>query len=157
MARSTLSTKFFITNVSKFERTFRENYKKENNKPFKGNVIYEITIGVIKQKGLPEINDVITLIKLGNDIDNKNAEVKLDTWLANEENKVRGLVGAFCDLCKDICIDLPINPLFVEEVNNLEDTITQRQNMLNKLSEMVKQFGKVQTAETEVEAVDKNR
>ena len=149
MSRSTLSTKFFITNISKFEKSFREKYKTENGKPFKGNVINEITLGVIQQKGLPEVNDVITLIKLGNDIDDKNAEVKLDTWLANEDNKKRGLAGAFCDLCKDICIDLPLNNVFVDAVNKLEDTIAERQNIMNQLSEMVKSLGQLKQSNKE--------
>lgn len=145
MTRSNLTTKFHIGVIGKFEKQFKEAYKKENEKPFKGNILQYLTIGVIQNKRIPDISDCITLIKLGNNnCDDINAEDILIRWLENDDNKKRGIVGAFCDLCKDLCLDVPFNKVSVDYINNLEDTIIKSQEAMNKLSEMINQLANLQ-------------
>lgn len=126
MSRSNLTTRYHLGVIGKFEKTFKENYKKENGEALKGSVISYITIGVIQRNRLPEVSDCLTLIKLGNNnCDDTQAQDILNRWFEDEENKSRGLVGAFCDLCKDLCIDIPINLMFTEQINNLEENINK--------------------------------
>lgn len=134
MVRSNLTTKFHIGVVAKYEKSFKEQYKKENEKPFKGNVIQYITIGVVQNKRTPELSDCLTLIKLGNiNCDDEQAEAIATRWLEDENNKQRGISGMFCDLCKDICIDLPLNKQFIDYVNKLEDNISNTQDIQSQL------------------------
>lgn len=145
MVRSNLTTKFHKGAVAKYEKSFKENYKKEEGEVFKGNVIHHITLGVIQKKSIPEVGDIITLIKLGNtNCDDKQAEEILDRWLENEENKKRGLVGAFCDLCKDICIDIPIHEVITQQIINLEETINkslrEKEEISNKFKDLISQL-----------------
>lgn len=137
----TLTVKFTASQVGKFEKQFRDSYKKETGEQFKGNVIQFITTGVIQRKKVPDITDVITLIKLGSmGGTEEQAYATLERWLENEENKERGIVGAFCDCCKELCRDLPVNKEFKEQCENLEETIT---NMQTALAEMSKLFEKI--------------
>lgn len=138
MTRSTLSTKFTIHNMGEFEKKFKKQFKDDNDKEFKGNVLTEITAGVIQKKRLPEVNDVITLIKLGNiKVTDEQAEMMLERWLENEDNKERGITGAFCDLCKDVTIDLPLNKNFVDYITNMEDNINKQNDSLSNISNLL--------------------
>lgn len=142
MVRSKLSTKFTLHNWQTFEKKFKEQYKKEEDKPFKGNVAQYVTTGVIQRKKLPDVEDVITLIKLGNvSCGDDGAEAILEGWLNDENNKERGIAGAFCDICKDFCFDIPVHPLVRDQINNLEDTMNQMQDAMSQISEMFKQIG----------------
>lgn len=68
--------------VNKEAKAFIKRYNSENEDKFKGNFTLYITLGVIDRKGLPDIDDVLTLIKLGNSgIDDTQAELKLQNAL----------------------------------------------------------------------------
>lgn len=141
MSRSILTTKYHLGVIGKFEKSFKENYKKENNEPFKGNVLVTITLGAIQKKRLPDVNDCITLIKLGNNnCDDTQAEDILNRWLDIEENKQRGLTGAFCELCKDLCLDVPLNIEFTKQLNGLEEQINNMQTAMNQMTELLSKF-----------------
>lgn len=138
MGRSNLSTKFHIGVVGRYEKSFKEKYKKENDEPLKGSVIQYVTTGVIQRKGLPDIEDVLTLIRLGNnDCSEQQSEEILGRWLENEDNIERGIVGAFCELCKDFSRDICINKNFSEQMNNLENAINEMQNIQNKFTDLI--------------------
>ena len=95
---SALSTGMTIKDWVEFERRFKAKYKEETGEVFKGNVAQAITIGVIKKKKLPDVEDVITLIKLlNNKANDEQAYAILSKWLEDEENSKRGIAGAFCD------------------------------------------------------------
>lgn len=135
MARSSLDTKFTIHTVSEFEKRFKEQYKNNNGEKFKGNVLVEITLGVINKKKLPEVSDVITLIKLGNiKITDEQAESILERYLEIDGNNI---TTAFCDLCNDLTIDIPLNNNFVEQIKNLPDTIAKQQEAMNGINNLL--------------------
>lgn len=125
MVRSHLTTKFMVGAYSKEARAFVKRYNSENEDKFDVDFESYITIGVIERKGLPDVGDVLTLIKLGNSgIDDTQAELKLQNALESEEYKERGLVGIFCDLCKDmLCIDLVKCGELTQAAVGLEDLI----------------------------------
>lgn len=138
MTRSSLTTKYTLHTVSEFENKFKEQYKRENDEKFKGNVIDAITLGVIRKKRLPEVSDVLTLIKLGNiQINEEQAEALLTRWLDDENNRKRGLTGAFCDCCKDLTIDIPLNQQFVNSIMSLEDNIQKQGESMNKINDLM--------------------
>jgi hypothetical protein len=156
MGRSNLTTRFHAGVIGKFEKQFIKNYKEENGESFKGNVLSYITLGVIQRKRIPDINDCLLLIKLGNgkDCTDEYAEEKLSAWLENEDNRDRGLTGAFCDLCKDMCLDLPINKPFRDQVNGLEELINGTQETMSKLSDMIMNLKNIVDKNKENLAVD---
>ena len=65
MVRSKLTDKFLRRPWEDFERDFKRKYKEENNKSFQGSVAQYVTSGVIKRKGLPDVEDVTSLMKIG--------------------------------------------------------------------------------------------
>lgn len=135
MARSRFTTKFTIHNIGEFEKSFKRQYKEEHGKEFIGNPLYAITLGVIQKKRLPEINDVITITKLGNfKVTDEQVEMSIQNGLEDEAYQERGLTGIFCDVCKDLVIDVPLNKHFVYKVKNLEDTINKQQEDLDSFS-----------------------
>lgn len=146
MSRSILTTKFFRHDISEFCKKFKENYKKENNEPFKGNVIQYITDGVISRtNGMPESENCYLLIYLGNGImDNENKETiadeKIKAWEEIEGNKERGTLGLFCDLCKDLVLDLPICAEHTKLINSLEEQVINMQKARNQMTEMLSKF-----------------
>lgn len=137
---------------SKEARAFVKRYNSENEDKFDVDFESYITIGVIERKGLPDVGDVLTLIKLGNSgIDDTQAELKLQNALESEEYKERGLVGIFCDLCKDmLCIDLvkcgelAQAAVGLEDLilDNLKDSILYRQRERQKRREELNSFTK---------------
>lgn len=148
--RSSLSIKFKISTIGKFEKAFKDTFKDDDNKKFKGNAVMYNTLGVIQRKRLPEVSDVIRLIKLGNaDCSDEQAEGILERWLENDDNKQRGLVGAFCDLCKDLCMDIPYNKNFTDAINNLEQTIEDQQKALNGINDLVNKLKNIGASLTE--------
>jgi len=126
MKRSGLIQKVTLSAFNRFSKKFREDYKAENGESFKGNVLEKITMGVIAEKKLPDIDDIFRIMKLGNPDIAKNdeaIEAKLQTWLEDEENKDKGLDGAFCALCKDLCSDIGYNKKFCEQFESIEQSI----------------------------------
>lgn len=130
--------------VNKEAKAFIKRYNSENEDKFKGNFTLYITLGVIDRKGLPDIDDVLTLIKLGNSgVDDTQAELKLQNALESEEYKERGLVGIFCDLCKDLlCIDLVLCYDVSQAVKGLELGILNRQRARQNMRDELNSFNK---------------
>lgn len=141
MSRSNLTTKFIIGTVNRFMKSYRES----NEDCKKVNIARYITLGVIDRKVVPDIDDVLLLIKLGNNnCEDTQAEAILERWLEDENNKKRGIAGAFCECCKDYCLDIPVDSLHKEQCEQLEDIINKRlemqkqlANISEKLSEML--------------------
>lgn len=163
MKRSGLTQKFMLHEWQLFEKRFREQYKKEEGSAFKGNVTQYVTIGVVQRKKMPDLEDLITLIKLGNiNCTDELAEQILDGWLNDEENKNRGIAGAFCDVCKDLCNDIPVHPLIKEQVDSLENTITQMQEAMNQFNKIFEQLSSLkykleETKEKAEETLENNK
>lgn len=133
MARSNLTTKFIVGTVNRFQKSYRD----ENEDCKKKNIARYITVDVINRKGVPDIDDVLLLIKLGNNMcDDAQAEAILERWLEDENNKARGIAGAFCDVCKDYCLDIPVDSLHKEQCEQLEDIINKRIEMQKQLASM---------------------
>lgn len=155
MARSNLTTKFIVGTVNRFQKSYRD----ENEDCKKKNIARYITVDVINRKGVPDIDDVLLLIKLGNNMcDDVQAEAILERWLEDENNKARGIAGAFCDVCKDYCLDIPVDSLHKEQCEQLEDIINKRiemqkqlASMADKMIELIDKFKDIQ-ANKEAEA-----
>lgn len=149
MARSNLTTKFHINTVNKFQKQFRL----DNEDAKKKNIARYITTDVVNRKGVPDIEDCILLIKLGNlNCDDQQAEDLLQRWLDDENNKARGIAGAFCELCKDYCLDIPVDSLHKQQCDQMEEIINKRlegQNKLNELLSKLTEFGE------KLDAIDK--
>ena len=148
MARSNLTTKFIVGTVNRFQKSYRD----ENEDCKKKNIARYITVDVINRKGVPDIDDVLLLIKLGNNMcDDVQAEAILERWLEDENNKKRGIAGAFCDVCKDYCLDIPVDSLHKEQCEQLEDIINKRiemqkqlASMADKMTELIDKFKDIQ-------------
>ena len=98
-----------------------------------------------------DVEDIINLIKLGNvSCGDDGAEAILDGWLNDDNNRERGLAGAFCDICKDFCFDIPIHPQIKEQIYTLEDTINKIQEAVNQFSKLVEQIGSLTSRIEEV-------
>jgi hypothetical protein len=157
MTRSKLSTKFTLHTWQLFEKEFREKYKAEEGKPFKGNVIQYVTIGVVQRKRLPDLEDVLLLIKKGNvNCGDDGAEAILEGWLNDDENRERGLAGAFSDICKDLCFDIPVHPTIKEQIFNMEDTISKMQEAYGRFNELLEKLGSI-TKEPDNSEIDKEK
>lgn len=138
MSRSNFTEKFTIHNISEFEKQFKKQYKEEHNEDFKGNVLDAITIGVIREKGLPDVSDTVRIVKLGCfKATDESIETRIQNGLETDEYKERGITGIFCDACKDLTIDIPLNKQFVQSILGLEDTINKRQDAKNKMQELM--------------------
>ena len=140
MSRSNLTTKFIIGTVNKFMKSYRES----NEECKKVNIARYITLGVIDRKVVPDIDDVLLLIKLGNNnCEDTQAEAILERWLEDENNKKRGIAGAFCECCKDYCLDIPVDSLHKEQCEQLENIIIKRLEMKKELSNVLSQMNNI--------------
>lgn len=142
MIRSKLTDKFLRKHWEDFERDFKRKYKEENNKSFQGSVAQYVTSGVVKRKGLPDVEDVTSLMKIG--LFNKDDETidnRLNAYFEDEENKARGYAGAFCDICKDLTIDIPIHPQVTAEIMNMEEAIAKKLEAMNQLNKVIESLG----------------
>lgn len=142
--RSTLTTKYFPRVVGEYTKQFKAEYKKENDEAFKGDVVTYMTLGVIQRNQVPDINDVLTLLKLGNKgLDDESLDEKLRNWFEIEGNRERGYLGAFCDLCKDFCIDLPVSVEFTKAVEGLEEQALQMARLRNEMANLTTKFSDI--------------
>lgn len=138
MTRSNLTTKFTLRNIGEFTKAFKIKYKNETGEAFKGNVLIYSTIGVIQRKRVPDVEDVVILTKLGNiGCQDEQAEAIIERALQSEEYAERGLVGIFCDECKDLCMDVPINKNFKDVVFNMEENINKKSEASDKLKDLL--------------------
>lgn len=158
MARSNLTTKFIIGTVNRFQKQYRE----EHEECKKVNIARYITVDVINRKGVPDIDDVLLLIKLGNNMcDDTQAEAILERWLEDENNKKRGISGAFCECCKDYCLDIPVDSLHKEQCEQLENIIIKRlemkkelNNVLSQMNNIIKDLDKITENNKEQEVIE---
>lgn len=129
--RSNLTVKFNLGVVNKFQKSLRENDKELKKK----NLSRYMTLDVINRKGIPDIDDCIQLIKLGNNnCEEEQAYDILNRWLEDENNRKRGLAGAFAELCKDYSLDIPVDSLFKEQCDEIESSIQGRLNLQTQLN-----------------------
>lgn len=158
MERCPLDYKFKADRIYKFSKTYREKYKRENEKEFKGNVIYDITLGVIEKKKLPDIEDVVTLVTLGGITEDTEVALnKIQDFIDKEENKEAGLKGLFCWLSRDLAYDFPLHPKTTEEINNMEERINQIIDSRNKFNELSTQLnGLLKNMEDSIKSVKQN-
>ena len=135
MGRSRLSTRFTLYDWNKFSKEFKKNYKKENEKPLEMNTAVYLTFEKIRSKKLfecwtsrigfkdPEIDDIITLIKLGNNnADEEQAVQILENYLADDTTGKYGVTGAFLDICCDFFSDLKISIEHKKKIEDIRDT-----------------------------------
>lgn len=149
MVRSSLTDKFTRKEWEDFEREVKKQYKEETGNTLKCSVAEYVTIGVINRKGLPDISDITSLMKRG--LFNKTDEhinTRINTWLEDEENKEKGYTGIFCEICKDLTLDIPIHPVVNGKIKNMWDTINSRlekqgNNIMKQLIELTKNIQKV--------------
>lgn len=149
MTRSSLSLKANPFVIAKFEKEFKKAYKEENDKPFKGNVIKYIIIEILNSGGTPNLCDIVPIIKaLNNDCPEEQVYDIYSRWLEIDGNKERGMRGAFCDLCKDIALDWPLDTDFTQMLINMESVILEKEkankafeDSLNKLVSMLQNIG----------------
>ena len=152
MGRSRLSTRFTLYDWNKFSKEFKKNYKKENEKPLEMNTAVYLTFEKIRSKKLfeggtsrvgfkdPEIDDVITLIKLGNNnADEEQAVQILENYLADDNTGKYGVTGAFLDICCDFFSDLKLS---IEHKKKIED-------IRNTYKETIDEYSKDDTSESD--------
>lgn len=142
MARSGMTRAFTIGNVNKFQKAYRE----QNEDCKKKNIARYITVDVVNRKGVPDIEDCLVLIKLGNNnCSEEEAEKILYDWLEDKEidNKSRGITGAFCELCKDYCLDVPVDSLHKTQCEELESIVNKRLEAMGQLNNLLSQLGKL--------------
>lgn len=152
MGRSRLSTRFTLYDWNKFSKEFKKNYKKENEKPLEINTAVYLTFEKIRSKKLfdggtsrigfrdPDIEDIITLIKLGNNnADEEQAVQILENYLADDNTGKYGVTGAFLDICCDFFSDLKLS---IEHKKKIED-------IRNTYKETVDEYSKEDTSESD--------
>lgn len=152
MGRSRLSTRFTLYDWNKFSKEFKKNYKKENEKPLEMNTAVYLTFEKIRSKKLfeggtsrvgfkdPEIDDVITLIKLGNNnADEEQAVQILENYLADDNTGKYGVTGAFLDICCDFFSDLKLS---IEHKKKIE-------GIRNTYKETIDEYSKDDTSESD--------
>ncbi len=140
MTRSNITTKYTVHTIGEFSKSYAERYKRENDEKFKGNVLDDITLGVIRKKRLPDVPDTLTLVILGNiKITEEQAEAIIERELANE----RTLVDIFCDCCSDIAIDIPLSEDFKYKLIHLHEAIDKQQAAMNSMNDLVNQLAKL--------------
>lgn len=156
--RKTLEVFYTYNNWLKFSKEFKRKYKEENGKPLDCNVAQEITFnklvknvnklqtvtnedGTKEQKivasqevRLPEIEDVVTLIKLGiPDCTDDMALEKVKIFFAKEENKNVGLIGLHLVLVCLFYKDLDIISGAYKKAKEIKDKyFEQIKNTFNK-------------------------
>ena len=152
MGRSRLSTRFTLYDWNKFSKEFKKNYKKENEKPLEINTAVYLTFEKIRSKKLfdggtsrigfrdPDIEDIITLIKLGNNnADEEQAVQILENYLADDNTGKYGVTGAFLDICCDFFSDLKLS---IEHKKKIED-------IRNTYKETIDEHSKEDTSESD--------
>ena len=152
MGRSRLSTRFTLYDWNKFSKEFKKKYKKENEKPLEINTAVYLTFEKIRSKKLfdggtsrigfrdPDIEDIITLIKLGNNnADEEQAVQILENYLADDNTGKYGVTGAFLDICCDFFSDLKLS---IEHKKKIED-------IRNTYKETIDEYSKENTSESD--------
>lgn len=150
MTNSRLSKRFKLYDWQKFSKDFKKKYKEENEKPLGVNTAIFITFSKLTRPSLfdnnkstfkePEVEDVITLIKLGNNncSDEEACEI-LDNYL-NDETVTGGLTGAMIDLIVDFYSNLRISKALTDKaielkqiyIDNLNEDKTEQEDKEEK-------------------------
>ena len=129
MANSRLSKRFKLYDWQKFSKEFKKQYKDENEKPLYANTAIFITFSKITRPLLldkdkstfkePEIEDVLRLIKLGNNncSDEEACEI-LENYL-DDATVTGGITGAMLDLIVDFYSNLRISQSLTDKALEL--------------------------------------
>lgn len=129
------NVRFTPHNMSLMFKEYKENYKNENNETFKDNCYIAITLGVIDNKQLPDIDDCLLLIKgLNNWCTLEQAEIIYNSFITAYPE--RGTLGCFCDLCKILCQDQPFATQVTDMVETLEDKVIQYFESRKKIEDL---------------------
>ena len=131
MVRSRLTQKFTLFNWNKFSKDYKERYKKENEKPYKGNLAYGLTLAKVTKVNIfgdggvtlaePDIEDVVLMIKVGNNnCSDEDACVILENYLS-DTSCLGGLLGAMLDISVDFFRDLNISEKALKQAIELRD------------------------------------
>lgn len=133
MTRSNYSEKFLPKTVYDYCKKFKDKYKRENGEQFTGNVLDYITYGVIERKGLPDVEDVVTLVVISNN--NCSEDVAFEK--ITNGLQVETLSDIFCKLCSDLTLDIPLHPRKVEVLKNLNDYIDKYIDRADKFNDFM--------------------
>lgn len=153
MANSRLSKRFKLYDWQKFSKDFKKKYKEENDKPLTINTALFITYSKVTRPSLfddkksqfkePEVEDVLTLIKLGNNNCNDEEACEILENYLEDENVTGGLTGAFLDLMVDFYSNLKISKeltdkaielkqLYLEGINKSKDNEEEKESESNE-------------------------
>lgn len=147
MKRSILTDKFSRKRWEDYERKIKRQYKEENKKPLNCSVIEYVTIGVINRKGAPDVEDLTELMKISICKDGQSLDEEIDdrlkTWLEIDENREKGYMGAFYEVCNDLLFDIPTHPVIAGKIKNMWDISMARINTEDKIKDLFKQLAKL--------------
>lgn len=141
MSRSVLMPNMVFTphNFNEIAKDFKARYKEENGEQFKGNVYLAMTIGVIQDKKIPDIDDCLLLIRGGNNLcDINTAEDRYTAFI--KAYPERGTIGCFCDMCRILNQDIPFAKQVGGMLEGLEESINEYLDAKQKISDMKKQL-----------------
>lgn len=144
-----ITQRYKLQDIYAFSKSIKKEYKAENNKPLSTDVLYHITFACIQGQGIvarykmPDIEDVVRLVKLG--CDNCSDEAAL---IIIENNiKDKGLLGIFIDCMVELFFDTQINSGYLKAAKEMQkvyyepdededgDTTTDNVNTDNKNDE----------------------
>ena len=150
MARSELVDQYLLHTWQLTEKKFKEQYKKEEEKPFKGNVAQYLTVGVIQRKGIPDYEDLVTIMRPGCLDSSDDAIAKrVGAWLLKEGNSEKGIAGAFCEVCNTFRLDIPVHEIVNDQIKNMEDNINKRLEAMNQINKMLESLNGLKDKLTE--------
>lgn len=132
MANSRLSKRFKLYDWNKFSKEYKKRYKEENGKALLQNTAIFLTFSKLSKPSLfddrksvfrePEIEDVTTLIKLGNNncSDEECCEI-LENYLNDTSIEGVGLTLAMIDLIIDFYSNLNISAELTKKAIELKE------------------------------------
>lgn len=122
-------------NLVQMFNDYKNKYKADNNETFKGNCYLAITVGVIEDKQLPDIDDCLLLIRGGNNwCSLENAELIYNSFIKAYPD--RGTLGCFCDMCRILCQDQPFAKQVTDMIETLEEKVVQYFKSRQKIEEL---------------------
>ena len=131
MARSRLTQRFKLYDWNKFSKDFKKKYKEENGEALTQNTAMYLTFSKIQRLSIisnkitglkdPEIEDVVTLIKLGNNNCKDEQAIEILENYLDDESVTGGLLGAFLDIIVDFYTDLKLGTKFTKTAIDIRD------------------------------------
>lgn len=117
-----ITQRYKLQDIYAFSKSIKKEYKAENNKPLSTDVLYHITFaciqgaGIVARYKMPDIEDVVRLVKLG--CDNCSDEAAL---IIIENNiKDKGLLGIFIDCMVELFFDTQINSGYLKAAKEMQ-------------------------------------